>query len=100
LKLKAGDPTAMESVTVLPKLGSLSHEGLEIDDAGNVYVIDEDRKGSIYKFVPTAYGNLTEGQLYALKVDAVKTGSAPLWPAVNAGPRGKASFVLVNFWPS
>jgi hypothetical protein len=82
LKLKDGDPTAMESVTVLPKLGSLSHEGLEIDDDGNVYVIDEDRRGSIYKFVPTTYGNLTEGQLYALKVDAGKTGSAQ-WMALD-----------------
>jgi secreted PhoX family phosphatase len=72
----------MESVTVLPKLGSLSHEGLEIDNAGNVYVIDEDRRGSIYKFIPTTYGNLTEGQLYALKVDAGKTGSAQ-WMALD-----------------
>ncbi len=82
LKLKASDPTTMESVTVLPKLGSLSHEGLEIDDEGNVYVIDEDRKGSIYKFVPTTYGNLSDGQLFALKVDAGKTGAAQ-WVALD-----------------
>jgi len=82
LKLKEGDPTSMESVTVLPKLGSLSHEGLEIDEEGNVYVIDEDRKGSIYKFVPTTYGNLSDGQLYALKVDAGKTGAAQ-WLALD-----------------
>jgi hypothetical protein len=82
LKLKNGDPTAMDSVTVRPKLGSLSHEGMEIDEAGNVYVIDEDRKGSIYKFVPAAYGNLAEGRLYALKVDEGKTGSAQ-WVALD-----------------
>ena len=82
LKLDKKDPTKMESVSVLPKLGALSHEGLEIDDQGNVYVIDEDKKGSIYKFVPTTYGDLTDGQLYALKVDAGKTGSAK-WLALD-----------------
>jgi hypothetical protein len=82
MKLKAGDPTTMENVTVLPKLGSLAHEGLEIDEEGNVYVIDEDKKGSIYKFVPTTYGDLSDGQLYALKVDAGKTGAAQ-WLALD-----------------
>jgi hypothetical protein len=82
MKLKAGDPTTMETVTVLPKLGSLAHEGLEIDEEGNVYVIDEDKKGSIYKFVPTTYGDLSDGQLYALKVDAGKTGAAQ-WLALD-----------------
>jgi secreted PhoX family phosphatase len=61
----------------------LSHEGLELDAEGNVYVIDEDRKGSIYKFVPTHYGDLSEGQLYVLKVaDGAKTGSAE-WIALD-----------------
>jgi hypothetical protein len=82
LKLKDGDPTTMESVTVLPKLGSLAHEGLEIDQEGNVYVIDEDKKGSIYKFVPTTYGDLSDGQLYALKVNSGKTGAAE-WMALD-----------------
>jgi hypothetical protein len=82
LKLKDGEPTSMESVTVLPKLGSLAHEGLEIDEEGNVYVIDEDKKGSIYKFVPTTYGDLSDGQLYALKVNSGKTGAAQ-WLALD-----------------
>ena len=50
-------------------LGSVSHEGIEVDDAGNVYVIDEYSSGAIYKFVPETYGDLSSGQLYALKVD-------------------------------
>ena len=82
LKLDKDNLTAAESVTVLPKLGSLSHEGLEIDSEGNVYVIDEDRKGSIYKFVPTNYGDLSEGQLYALKVASGKNGAAE-WVALD-----------------
>lgn len=82
LKLKKDDLTSAESVVVRTKLGALAHEGIEIDDEGNVYVIDEDRHGSIYKFVPETYGDLSEGQLYALKVDAGKTGSAQ-WVALD-----------------
>ncbi|WKJ89499.1 DUF839 domain-containing protein [Methylomonas montana] len=83
LKMKKDDLTSMESVAVRPMLGALSHEGLELDDEGNVYVIDEDRKGSIYKFVPTNYGDLSSGQLYALKVaNGAKTGTAE-WVALD-----------------
>ena len=74
---------AAESVTVRPMLGALAHEGIEIDAEGNVYVIDEDRKGSIYKFVPENYGDLSSGQLYALKVkNGAKTGAAE-WVALD-----------------
>jgi len=82
LKLKKDDLTVMESVTVLPQLGALAHEGIETDAEGNVYVIDEDRKGSIYKFEPENYGDLTSGQLYALKVTNGKTGAAE-WVALD-----------------
>ena len=83
LKLDKHDPTKAESVTVRPLLGALAHEGIETDAQGNVYVIDEDRRGSIYKFVPTNYGDLSSGQLYALKVkDGGKTGAAE-WVALD-----------------
>lgn len=74
LKLDKKDPTKAKSVIVLPMLGSTSHEGIEFDAEGNVYVIDENAPGAIYKFVPKRYGNLSEGQLYALKVDDSATG--------------------------
>ena len=77
LKFVKNDPTTVKEIKVQPMLGSLSHEGIEIDDEGNVYVIDEDRKGSIYKFVPANYGDLSSGQLYALRVkNGTKTGEA------------------------
>jgi uncharacterized protein len=83
LKLDPKDLTKAQSVNVRPLLGALSHEGLEIDAAGNVYVIDENRVGAIYKFVPTAYGDLSSGQLYALKVNGgAKTGAAE-WVALD-----------------
>jgi hypothetical protein len=83
LELDRRDPMSAESVTVRPMLGALAHEGIEIDAEGNVYVIDEDRKGSIYKFVPENYGDLSSGQLYALKVmNGAKTGAAE-WIALD-----------------
>jgi len=83
LKLDPADPTRAEGVTVRPLLGSLSHEGLEIDAEGNVYVIDEERSGSIYKFVPETRGDLSSGQLYALKAASpAKTGAAE-WVALD-----------------
>lgn len=75
LELDPADPTRAASVTVRPQLGALSHEGLELDAEGNVYVIDEERTGAIYKFVPERRGDLSSGQLYALKIaSATKTG--------------------------
>jgi hypothetical protein len=83
LRLDKHDLMSAESVTVRPMLGALAHEGIETDAEGNVYVIDEDRKGSIYKFVPTTYGDLSSGQLYALKViNGAKTGAAE-WVALD-----------------
>lgn len=83
MKLAKNDPMTAASVTVRPLLGALSHEGIETDAEGNVYVIDENRVGAIYKFVPDNYGDLSSGQLYALKVDnGTKTGTAS-WVALD-----------------
>ena len=83
LKFANNDPTTVEEIKVRPMIGSLSHEGIKVDDEGNVYVIDEDRRGSIYKFVPDTYGNLSSGQLYALRVkNGAKTGEAE-WVALD-----------------
>lgn len=83
LALEKKDPSTAESVTVRPLLGALAHEGLETDTEGNVYAVDEDRHGAIYKFVPDTYGDLSSGQLYALKVDnGAKTGTGT-WVALD-----------------
>ncbi len=84
IALAKGDPTTAAGPAVArPMVGSLSHEGIEIDAEGNVYIIDENRKGSIYKFVPENYGDLSSGQLYVLKTEsASKTGPAA-WVALD-----------------
>lgn len=83
MKFANNDPATVEEIKVRPMLGSLSHEGIEVDDEGNIYVIDEDKKGSIYKFVPDIYGDLSSGHLYALRVkEGAKTGEAE-WVALD-----------------
>ncbi len=83
IRLAPGNPTVAASVDARPQLGALAHEGIEVDAAGNVYVIDETPSGSIYRFVPQRYGDLSRGQLYALKVRGkVRTGRAD-WVALD-----------------
>ena len=70
----------------LPAIGARSHEGLRFDARGNLYGISEStpgnagQSGALFKFVPDRKGDLSSGQLYALKVlDATtKTGPA-IW---------------------
>jgi secreted PhoX family phosphatase len=65
-----------------PALGAKPHEGIRLDPQGNVYGISETAPvpvppagpgGYIFKFVPDRRGDLSSGQLYALKV-IVPTG--------------------------
>jgi len=88
LTLDPKDLTMAESVTARPLLGSMSHEGIESDSEGNIYVIDEDRKpnGQIYKFDPDSYGDLSSGTLYALKVaNGAQVGEAE-WVELSLDP--------------
>ena len=73
------DPVTGEDVP-LPALGRESaHEGMRIDPQGNVYGISETAPttvingvprpgGYIFKFVPDRRGDLSSGQLYALRI--------------------------------
>jgi len=84
----ANDPSIAAAVIDRPAVGRLAHEGIEVDGAGNVYVVDEYRGrtesrvsrgntcggitpcgGGIYKFVPYAEGDLSDGELFVLKVN-------------------------------
>jgi hypothetical protein len=75
----------------LPAVGARSHEGLRFDPRGNLYGISEStpngttQSGALFKFVPDRRGDLTSGQLYALKVlDASRTGEAVWIPLDRA----------------
>lgn len=61
------DPTTF-AVTPRAALGLKAHEGIRVDAQGNVYSISENNPGFIFKFVPDVRGDLSTGQLYALKI--------------------------------
>jgi hypothetical protein len=56
-----------------PAVGRMSHEGIVAAPDGNVYVGDELNGGSLYRFVPDQYGDLTSGKLFALNVPGSTT---------------------------
>lgn len=108
--LDSADPTtgiASERLAV----GRMAHEGIEVDSAGALYLVDEFRGqsedsvsagnacdgalpcgGGIYKFVPDTFGDLSQGQLYVLKIvagDRVEGTGRAAWtgPIDAANPR-------------
>jgi hypothetical protein len=78
--LDPNDPSTVLEVVDRPAVGRLAHEGIDIDNDGNIYVVDEHRGrssgcngvvpcgGGVYKFVPDNAGDLSSGSLYVLKV--------------------------------
>jgi hypothetical protein len=82
-------------VVARPAVGARSHEGLRFDPQGNLYGISESRgianagqpgeSGAIFKFVPDRRGDLSSGQLYALKVLSGRTGPA-VWVPLQLDP--------------
>ena len=79
--LDKNDLTHVVNTVARPAIGSKSHEGMRFDTEGNLYSISERTPGYIYKFVPDTRGDLSSGQLYALKItqpDGDRTG-AGVW---------------------
>ena len=80
IELDPNDLTTAIAVHDRPAVGRMAHEGIDVDVNGNVYIVDEHRGqtsgcdlgtpcgGGVYKFVPNTYGDLSSGELYALKV--------------------------------
>ncbi len=68
IALAKNDPMTAASVVERTAVGSLRHEGIDVGPDGSVYVIDEYNGGSIFKFVPDRRGDLSSGQLYALRI--------------------------------
>jgi hypothetical protein len=61
------NPTTLE-LNARPAVGLKSHEGLRFDPQGNLYGISENNPGFIFRFTPDTRGDLSSGQLFALKI--------------------------------
>ena len=83
-------------IVARPAIGARAHEGLRFDPQGNLYGISESRgqknarvpgnSGAIFKFVPDRRGDLSSGQLYALRVrGGALTGPAD-WVPLDLDP--------------
>ncbi len=78
-KLKTNDPRDNvapfnDGIAVRPALGSKAHEGMRFDRKGYYYGITESDPGSIFRFIPDRKGDLSDGQLQALKTSNGRTG--------------------------
>jgi len=53
----------------LTSIPSVSHEGVQFDKAGNMYFVDENSSGSIYRFEPKTSNDLSKGRTSVLVVN-------------------------------
>lgn len=84
--LDPADPTVVAEVVERTEVGVLRHEGIEALADGTVFVIDELNGGSIYKFEPSTRGDLSDGQLFALKLTGL-SDAEQLWNASTVGDK-------------
>ncbi len=96
--VKSGERVIVNELNSIP---NVSIEGLQFSHDGTaIYFDDEDRSGSIYKFVPVKKGDYTKGQTFVLVVDGF-TGdvkaNAGAYPNHNPAERtGPATWVAIT----
>ena len=76
--LDPADLTTAVRIETRREVGIVRHEGIGALANGTVFVVDELNGGSIYKFVPSRRGDLSDGQLYALKLTGL-TDAEQTW---------------------
>jgi len=94
----AGETVIVNELTNIP---NVSIEGLQFNHDGSaIYFDDEDRSGSIYKFVPSKKGDYTKGQTFVLVVDGFTgdvTANAGSYPNHHPEERtGLATWVAMT----
>jgi len=94
----AGETVVVEELTNIP---NVSIEGLRFNHDGSaIYFVDEDRSGSIYKFIPSVKGDYGKGQTFVLSVDDYKgdpSAKAGKYPNNNPAERsGLATWVAMT----
>ncbi len=71
---------AQDGIRARPALGSKSHEGMRFDKEGFYYGISEVNGGAVYRFVPDEPGDLSTGELQALRTANGRTGECTWVP--------------------
>ncbi|MFI8089056.1 alkaline phosphatase PhoX [Streptomyces sp. NPDC086080] len=90
------DRTKITRVEERREVGILRHEGIEARADGTVFVIDELNGGSIYKFVPTTRGDLSDGRLYALKLNGLSAAEQKWDSATFSAKTGAFTWVPLD----
>jgi len=76
--VNSGETIIINEINAVP---NVSHEGLRFNHEGTaLYFVDENRSGSVYKYIPSNAGDYQEGQTFVLVVDNFLGD-----PSVNAG---------------
>ena len=79
-------------INELNSVPNVSHEGLRFNDDGSaLYFVDEDRSGSVYKFVPSVAGDYSKGQSFVLSVDGFAGDTS-----ANAPKYGDAGYTYAD----
>lgn len=93
--LDPSDPTVVTRVEERTEVGILRHEGIAATrDA--VYVVDELNGGSLYRFVPARRGDLSDGQLYALRLTGLTADQQAWDPATATAKVGEFDWVPLD----
>jgi hypothetical protein len=95
---EAATGTGDAAVQWLSNIPSVKHEGIKFDSQGRMYFVDEHSAGSIYRFTPNTPGNLTQGKVEVLAVNAFAGDPTQDWNAganVGATRTGAASWVEI-----
>ena len=96
--VNGGETAVVNELTNVP---NVSIEGLHFShDGSTIYFVDEDRSGSIYKFVPSVKGDYSKGQTFVLVVNSFSgdvSADAGKFPAHHPEERtGTATWVAIT----
>ena len=96
--VNGGETVIVNELNAIP---NVSIEGLQFNHTGTaIYFDDEDRSGSIYKFVPSVMGDYSKGQTFVLVVEGFAgdvTANAGAFPNHNPAERtGPATWVPIT----
>ncbi len=82
------DPTGQSPAVVHPGMGRFNHEAAVVDPVGQAVYLTEDRSdGGLYRFVPTAYPDLSAGVLEVM----TESNGALGWATVPTPGGGEAN---------